>query len=319
MTLLVMHPGALSTVQDLGRPGYGSAGVAPSGAMDPWALRAANVLVSNEEGAAAIEFTMRGPTIAFEDDTIVALTGSRFEVSILRSVSGSAFERDVDATPAPYQTSFRLRAGESLRIGATLGGARGYLAIQGGIDVPLVLGSRSTHVAAGLGGRVLRQGDRLTTGRASDAPLRRARLDAAYRSEQRLRAIPGPQRDVFLPGSVERFFSSPYTVTARSDRTGMRLQGPALELSTKPDIDPEGVVTGALQIPGDGQPILLGCDRPATGGYAKVATVIGADIHLAAQAKPGDTFSFDRTTPEAARAAWREREDAWRGTIEDIE
>ena len=98
MTLLVMHPGALSTVQDLGRPGHGRAGVAPSGAMDPWALRAANVLVSNEEGAAAIEFTMRGPTIAFEDDTIVALTGSRFEVSILRSVSGSAFERDVDVT-----------------------------------------------------------------------------------------------------------------------------------------------------------------------------------------------------------------------------
>ncbi|TML79034.1 MAG: biotin-dependent carboxyltransferase [Actinobacteria bacterium] len=319
MTLLVMHPGALSTVQDLGRPGYGSAGVAPSGAMDPWALRAANVLVSNEEGAAAIEFTMRGPTIAFEDDTIVALTGSRFEVSILRSVSGSAFERDVDATTAPHQTSFRLRAGESLRMGATLGGARGYLAIRGGIDVPLVLGSRSTHVAAGLGGRVLSQGDRLTTGPATDAPLRRARLDAAYRSEQRLRAIPGPQRDVFLPGSVERFFSSPYTVTARSDRTGIRLQGLPLELGTKSDIDPEGVVTGALQIPGDGQPILLGCDRPATGGYAKVATVIGADMHLAAQAKPGDTFSFDRTTPEAARAAWREREDAWRGTIEDID
>jgi len=186
MTLLVMHPGALSTVQDLGRPGYGSAGVAPSGAMDPWALRAANVLVSNEEGAAAIEFTMRGPTIAFEDDTIVALTGSRFEVSILRSVSGSAFERDVDGTTAPHQTSFRLRAGESLRMGATLGGARGYLAIRGGIDVPLVLGSRSTHVAAGLGGRVLSQGDRLTTGPATDAPLRRARLDDPRSPARRL-------------------------------------------------------------------------------------------------------------------------------------
>lgn len=319
MTLLVMHPGALSTVQDLGRPGYGSAGVAPSGAMDQWALRAANVLVGNEEAAAAIEFTIRGPTIAFENDVVVALTGSRFDVSILRSVSGSAFERDVDATTAPHQTSFRLRAGESLRIGATLGGARGYLAIRGGIDVPPTLGSRSTHVAARLGGRVLGQGDRLETGTSPNAPLRRARLDAAYRSEVRLRAIAGPQQDIFLAGSVERFFSSPYAVTALSDRTGMRLQGPPLELRTKPDIDPEGVVTGALQIPGDGQPILLGCDRPATGGYAKVATVIAADMHLAAQAKPGVTLSFDRTTPEIARAAWREREESWRNTIEDIE
>ena len=319
MTLLVMHPGALSTVQDLGRPGYGSAGVAPSGAMDPWALRAANVLVGNKEDAAAIEFTMHGPTIAFEDDTVVALTGSRFDASILRSVSGSAFERDIDATTAPHQTSFRLRAGESLRMGPTLGGARGYLAIRGGVDLPPTLGSSSTQVVARLGGRILSQGDRLETGIASGAPLRRAHLDAAYRSALRLRAIAGPQHDIFLAGSVERFFSSPYTVTARSDRTGMRLEGPPLELRAKPDIDPEGVVTGALQIPGDGQPILLGCDRPATGGYAKVATVIGADMHLAAQAKPGDTFSFDRTTPEAARAAWREREEAWRRTIEDIE
>jgi len=319
MTLLVMHPGALSTVQDLGRPGFGAAGVAPSGAMDLWALRAANVLVGNEEDAAVIEFTLRGPTIAFESEAVIALTGSRFDVSILRSVSGSAFERDVDATTAPHQTSFWVRAGESLRIGPTLGGARGYLAIRGGIDVPLTLGSRSTHVAARLGGRVLNQGDRLETGTASDAPLRRARLDAAYRSASRLRVIAGPQHDIFLPGSVERFFSSPYTVTASSDRTGMRLQGPPLELRAKPDIDPEGVVTGALQIPGDGQPILLGCDRPATGGYAKVATVIGADMHLAAQAKPGDTFSFDRTTPDVARAAWRERDEAWRRTIEDIE
>jgi len=318
MSLLVLHAGPLSSVQDLGRPGFGAIGVAQSGAMDPWALRTANVLVGNDDASAGIEFTMSGPTIAFEEETVVALTGSRFEVSIIRSVTGSAFERDVDATTAPHLASFRLRAGETLRVGATHSGARGYLAVRGGIEIDPVLRSRSTHVAAGLGGRVLKQGDRLSTGHSTEAPLRRAR-STAYRSEQRLRAVPGPQREIFLAGSLERFFSSPYRVTTRSDRTGIRLEGPPLELGARPDIDPEGVVVGALQVPGDGQPILLCNDRPATGGYAKVATVIGADMHLAAHAKPGDTFHFERTTPDAARAAWRELEDSWRGTIEDIE
>jgi len=318
MTLLVMHAGPLSTVQDLGRTGFGAIGVAPSGAMDPWALRTANVLVGNDDGAAGIEFTMSGPTIAFEDDAVVALTGSRFDVSVLRSVSGSAFERDVDAAPAPHQASFRLRAGETLRIETTLSGARGYLAVGGGIEVDEVFGSRSTQVVAGLGGHVLKQGDRLATGRAADVPRRRARATSAYRSEQLLRAVPGPQREIFAAGSAERFFSSPYRVTTRSDRIGIRLEGPPIELTAPSDIDPEGLVVGALQVPADGQPILLCNDRPATGGYAKVATVIGADMHLAAHAKPGDTVRFARTTPEAGRAAWRELEDSWRTMIEDV-
>jgi len=319
MTLLVMHAGPLSTVQDLGRIGFGSIGVAPSGAMDPWALRTANALVGNDDGAAAIEFTMSGPTIAFEDDAVVALSGSRFDAAILRSVSGSAFERDVDAAPAPHQMSFRLRAGETIRIGPTLSGARGYLAVRGGVEVDEIFGSRSTQVAAGLGGRVLKQGDRLATGAGVDAPTRRARTTSAYKSEQRLRAIPGPQREIFVAGSIERLFSSPYKVTTNADRTGIRLEGAAMELTTIPDIDPEGVVVGALQVPADGQPILLCNDRPTTGGYAKVATVIGADMHLAAHVKPGDTVRFEVSTPDAARAAWRDLEDSWRAAIEDVE
>jgi antagonist of KipI len=319
MSLLVMHAGPLSSVQDLGRSGYGSIGVAPSGAMDPWALRTANTLVGNEDGAAAIEFTMSGPTIAFEEDAVVAFTGSRFDVSILRSVSGSAFERDLDTAPAPHQTSFRVRGGETIRVGATLSGARGYLAVRGGIEVDEVFGSRSTQVVAGIGGKLLKQGDRLATGPATDAPMRRSQTTSAYRSEQRVRAIPGPQHEIFLAGSPDRFFTSPYRVTTRSDRTGIRLEGAPLELSKLPDIDPEGVVTGALQIPADGQPILLCNDRPTTGGYAKVATAIGADMHLAAHVKPGDILRFERTTPDVARAAWRALEDSWRDTIEDIE
>src|SRR5205823_262244 len=137
--------------------------------------RTANALVGNDDGDAAIEFTMSGPTIAFEEDAVLALTGSPFEVSILRSVSGSAFERDVDAAPAPQQTSFRVRAGETLRIGPTISGARGYLAVRGGVIVDEVFGSRSTQVAAGLGGRVLKQGDRIATGSPGEAPMRRTR------------------------------------------------------------------------------------------------------------------------------------------------
>lgn len=319
MTLLVMHAGPLSTVQDLGRIGFGAIGVAPSGAMDPWAFRTANALVGNDDGAAGIEFTMSGPTIAFEDDAVVALSGSRFDAAILRSVSGSAFERDVDAAPAPHQMSFRVRAGETIRIGPTLSGARGYLAVRGGVEVDEVFGSRSTQVAAGLGGRVLKQGDRLATGAGADAPARRARTTSAYQSEQRLRAIPGPQREIFVAGSIERLFGSPYKVTTKADRTGIRLEGSAMELTTIPDIDPEGVVVGALQVPADGQPILLCNDRPTTGGYAKVATVIGADMHLAAHVKPGDTVRFEVSTPDAARAAWRDLEDSWRAAIEDAE
>jgi biotin-dependent carboxylase-like uncharacterized protein len=212
-----------------------------------------------------------------------------------------------------------LRGGETLRIGTTLSGARGYLAVRGGIELDKVFGSRSTQVVAGLGGKLLKQGDRLATGPAADAPLRRSRTTSVYRSEQHVRAVPGPQVEIFLAGSPERFFSSPYRVTSRFDRTGIRLEGPPLELSRAPDIDPEGVVTGALQVPADGQPILLCNDRPTTGGYAKVATAIGADMNLVAHVKPGDILHFERTTPDVARAAWRALEDSWRDTIEDIE
>ena len=317
MTLLVLDPGALTTVQDLGRPGFGSAGVAPSGAMDPWALRTANLLVGNDETAPCLEFTLTGPTIAFERDALVALAGSRFDAALLRSVPGSAFERDVEPEPVPHLESFRARAGETLRIGKTSEGARGYLAIAGGIAIDAVLGSCSTQVAARLGGRVARGGDRIEVGEAIDVPARRARTHLAYAPDVTVRAVPGPQEELFSARALERFFSEPYRVTTHADRTGVRLEGPPLELTGPPDIDPEGVVTGAVQVAADQQPIVLCADRPATGGYAKIATVIGADMFLFAHAKPGDVIRFAVTTPEDAREAWREREASWRRSIED--
>jgi len=317
MTLLVLDPGALTTVQDLGRPGFGSLGVAPSGAMDPWAVRTANVLAGNDETAACLEFTLNGPTIAFEHDAVLVLAGSLFESALLRSVPGSAFERDVEPEPVPHLETFRVRAGETLRIGKTKEGARGYLAVAGGIAIDLVLESCSTQVAARLGGQVVRSGDRLETGTPAEVVMRRATPIDGYRSEVSLRAIPGPQENMFTARALQRFYSEPYRVSTHADRTGIRLEGPQLELAGAPDIDPEGVVTGAVQVAADEQPIVLCADRPATGGYAKIATVAGADMFLLAHAKPGDVIRFSRTTPDEARAAWRERERAWRSTIED--
>jgi len=234
-------------------------------------------------------------------------------------VTGSAFERDVDARDVPFAESFYVRAGETLRIGKTREGTRGYLAIRGGIDLPEVLGSRSTQVSARIGGRILTQGDSVAVFEASPTPARRARdAPTLYRPYQALRAIPGPQSKPFTSDGIARFFSHPYLVSTRFDRSGVRLEGVPIALDGSSDIDPEGLATGAVQVPADGFPILLCNDRPTTGGYAKVATVIGADMCLVAHAKPGDTLRFVRTTPEEARAAWREREKALRASIEDI-
>jgi biotin-dependent carboxylase-like uncharacterized protein len=286
--------------------------------MDLWSLRLANLLTGNADDAPAIEFTLGGPTIAFESEAVVALTGSRFDASVLRSVTGSAFERDVDARAAPHNESFVIQAGETLRIGKSVEGARGYLAVQGGIEFSPVLGSRSTHVSSRLGGAVFKQGDRLEVGLGRDGILRRASVEPAHRSPMTVRAIAGPQEEWFAEGTLERFFAQEFRVTTKADRAGIRLEGEPLELSRAPDIDPEGVVTGAVQVPADGEPIVLCSDRPATGGYAKIACVIAADVFQLAHARPGDSVRFARATPADARAAWRAREDALHAAIEEL-
>jgi biotin-dependent carboxylase-like uncharacterized protein len=317
--LLVLDPGALSTVQDLGRPGHGSIGVAPSGAMDPLALRVANLCVGNDEGVAGIEFTMSGPSIAFEQESVVALTGSRFRARVLRAVTGTAFERDVDAPDAPWDESFLVRAGETLEIGKTTEGARSYLAVRGGVDVEPFLGSRCTQVAAGIGGRVLKQGDRLAVGSPRVTSTRRSRkITSPYQREQAVRALRGPQAGAFTARALERFFSEPFGVSTRADRTGIRLDCTPLERSGSADIDPEGVVTGAVQVPADGVPIVLCNDRPATGGYGKIAVVFAADMRLVAHAKPGDTLRFVEGTRDDALAAWLQQEDGLLAMIEDV-
>jgi antagonist of KipI len=311
MTLAIVRPGPFTTVQDLGRPGHGRLGVPPSGAADSLALRIANRLVGNPDSAAAIEFTLVGPAVRFETDACAALAGSRFAAKL-------------DGRGAPHLESFSVRRGQVLDIGQTTEGARGVLAVNGGIDVPLVLGSRSTFVGGGFGGvegRPLRSGDRLpldsAPGAAGGRQVRRGALPT-YQSEPVLRVVAGPQREVFGDGAWRTFLTADYKVSTRSDRVGVRLEGPALERHDAADLLPEGLAPGAIQVPGDGQPILLGADRPTTGGYTKIATVVTVDLWRAAQAKPGDRLRFVEVGVEAARVFYREQQEWLRSAIEDV-
>jgi antagonist of KipI len=305
----VVDPGAFTTVQDLGRPGYSAAGVPPSGAMDAFAFRAANLLAGNPDDASALEITMSGPRLGFEAGAIVAFAGAPFEVIL-------------DGEPAPYGASFAVAAGSTLEFGRAPRGLRAYLAVRGGIEVPSVLGSSSTLAAAGIGGwlgRALAAGDYLRTGAsATDAPLRRLAADPFPVPDEPVRAVAGPQNDAFTPYGHKTFFGKEFTVSPRSDRAGVRLQGTPIVHAGPADLDPEGVVTGAVQVPGDGMPIVLGPDRPVTGGYVKIATVITADLGRIAQARPGDELRFVEVDVAYARAAWRARESALAESIRDL-
>jgi antagonist of KipI len=301
VSVRVVRPGAFTTVQDLGRPGWGASGVPPSGAMDELSFRASNLLAGNDEDAAALEITLGGLEVVCSAEHRYAL-------------AGASVEARVDGGLVPSGRSFVIPAGATLSIGTTRSGVRCYLAVAGGIDAPVALGSRSTFVAAGFGGldgRALKAGDVLSVGPSSGSPhdqraLASGALPEAAR-ETILRVVRGPQEDAFTGEGIDTFYSSPYRVSPRSDRAGVRLEGAPIGIAGEADLDPEGVVTGSVQVPADGMPIVLGPDRPATGGYVKVATVISADLPVLAQARPGDTLRFVTIDVEDARAAWRER------------
>lgn len=310
MSVVVEKPGALDTVQDLGRPGQGALGVPPGGAMDALALRIANRLLGQADDAAGLEFTLAGPTLRFEADAWVALAGSQFAARL-------------DGRETPHLESFRVRAGQVLAVGRTREGARGVLAIGGGIDVPRLLGSRATLLSAGFGGldgRGLRAGDRLAIGSAPAGVRRRVRGGdlPAYASRVLLRTVRGAQASAFDGRGLATFFASEYRVSPRSDRMGLRLEGPPVDHVRAADILPEGIAAGAIQIPADGQPIVLGADRPTTGGYTKIGAVAAVDLGRVAQAKPGDVFHFVEIAPDEARAAYRAREAALRDAVEEI-
>jgi biotin-dependent carboxylase-like uncharacterized protein len=276
----VIRPGSLTTVQDLGRPGFAHLGVGRSGAADPDSLRLANRLVGNEEGAACLEITFGGCSVRFDKAQTVALTGAPCPVT-LSGRSGFMY--------GPMQAG----PGEELGLGLPVLGVRTYLAVRGGLDVAPVLGSRATDVLAGIGPDPLWPGIRLPIGTAAGewpgvdvAPV------PPLPDEPVLDVLPGPRDDWFTPEALTTLTSQEYEVTAESNRVGLRLSGPALERSTGGELPSEGMVRGALQVPPSGQPVLFLADHPVTGGYPVIAVVVERDLHLAAQARPGQRLRF---------------------------
>jgi len=299
-TFAIRNPGPMTTVQDLGRPAFLDRGVPLSGALDIFACRVANLLVGNPEGAAVLEITVMGPTLEVLAPADIALTGADMGMTINRE-------------PVRGWKAIRVNSGDTIRIPRTTNGCRAYLAVTGGIDVPPMMGSRSTFARAGIGGfqgRALIRGDLLRRGPGPLMNSLRELPDECiprYPQEITLRVLPGPQDDLFRKGSDD-FFRAYYEVTEQGDRMGCRLRGPAVR---RDDGSPESIVTeptmaGNVQVPADGQPIILLVEQ-TSGGYAKIATVITADLSRVAQAMPGSTVRFERVSLETAHSLYREQ------------
>ncbi|MDG4761034.1 biotin-dependent carboxyltransferase family protein [Micromonospora sp. WMMD710] len=274
----VLRAGALTTVQDLGRPGWAHLGVPRSGALDPTALRLANRLVGNPEQAAGLEITLTGCALRLTRATTLALTGAEVTVH-------------VGDRPGDTGRPLSVPAGAVLRIGPARRGVRSWLAVAGGIDVPTVLGSRSTDTLSGLGPPPLRDGDRLPLGRPPGEP---ASVDltvgTAPPPELHLSVRLGPRHDWFTPTALERLLGTPYTVSPVSNRVGARLAGAPLPRAVAGELPSEAIVLGAVQVPADGQPLIFLADHPTTGGYPVVGVV--TDVTPLAQARPGTTVRF---------------------------
>jgi len=293
--ILVREPGLFTTVQDLGRQGFGPMGVSPSGAADAVSLRVGNRLVGNAEGAAGLEMTLLGGTFAFPDGAVLALAGSDFGATL-------------DTKSVQLWTAFEAKPGQTLKLGPTQTGARCYLCVRGGIEVKAFLGSASTHILSGLGGfegRALRKGDVLTIGAASGS-AREPRLSARALKEMQprkvLRVTPGLQDDWFSEGSRRVFYESAYRVAEETNRMGIRLQGASVAKATEGELTSEGVSLGAVQVPEGGLPIILFVEQQTTGGYPKIANVISADFHSLGQLRPRDEIRFERLDFATARA-----------------
>jgi biotin-dependent carboxylase-like uncharacterized protein len=302
--LRVVTPGLMTTLQDLGRPGYQRLGIPVSGALDGVSLRIANLLVGNPPGTGALEMAYHGPTLAVEAESVrVAAVGGTVPVEILYG-AGEFSGRRV----RPLQ-SVRLCKGQTLRIGA-LGTAVGYLAVEGGFDVAPVLGSQSTFSRAGLGGfagRALQAGDFLPLKRVQPEECEERTLPSLDLAQpRRFRVVLGPQDDYFTERGRRTLLEAEYTVMAASDRMGMRLAGPPLEHARGYNIVSDGIAPGSIQVPGNGTPIVLLADRQTTGGYPKIATVISADLPALGRLTPGAKVGFEVVNIEAAERAHRQ-------------
>lgn len=297
----ILDPGPLATVQDRGRWGFRSWGVPLSGAMDPLALRFANLLAGNGEAAAGLEIAVGGFRAEFLCAAVFCLAGAVREALI-------------DGSPVEFWRACSAKEGSILSVDFRGPGLRIYLAVSGGIDLPPVMGSRSTYLRGGFGGlsgRALRALDLLPLGNQEGRPVDRPvpeEIVPDYSPEPVLRAIPGPQDERLSRRGRTAFFTEQYEVSSRTDRMGMALSGAPLELTGGADIISDGTCPGAVQVHGNGQPTILGADCQTTGGYVKFATVISSDLPLVAQLAPGDRVRFEETDLWSAREIYMKNE-----------
>ncbi|MBN1426671.1 biotin-dependent carboxyltransferase family protein [Candidatus Fermentibacteria bacterium] len=303
-TIEVIKGGAFSTVQDMGRYGYQRYGVPVSGALDQFALRVGNLLVGNEEGDAGVETTFMGPTLKFHFSATIAITGGDLSPVL-------------DGQRIPGWTTVSVPEGSTLSFKGPKDGIRSYVCVRGGIDVPIVMGSRSTFTRSQIGGfhgRALTTGDMVPVADPDSDTLQPAERSLAsqdiprYNRHHTLHVTMGPQDDAFTAAGIDTFLASTFTVTPMFDRMGYRLDGPVIQHKKGADIVSDGTSRGAVQVPGSGKPIVLLADCGTTGGYTKIATVISTDLPKIAQAQPEDTVAFRAVSLEEAHRALGEQE-----------
>ena len=288
-TFHVKTPGVLTTIQDLGRMGYGQYGIPVSGAMDRYSFQIANRLIGNAPGDAGLEITLYGLKLETLRSVRIAITGGDMNPTL-------------NGEPLPMWQTLDLPAGSTLLFKNIRGGARAYLAAEGGIDSPVQLGSRSTNRKALLG-NTLKKGDIVKTlpaKRTSSNQQLPESMIPTYSKQADIRVILGPQDDLFSRKGMDTFLSETYTITSQSDRQGYRLEGESIEHVSGADIISDAILPGSIQVPGNGQPIIMMMDAQTTGGYPKIACVIGPDIDVLAQMLPGRKVRFRQVTIEEA-------------------
>lgn len=316
MSITVLRPGMLTTLQDRGRQGFQKYGVLVCGAMDEEALRIGNIVVGNEQDEGALEITMMGPVLEFSEDALICLTGGDLEANI-------------DGAPVPLWRPVLLKAGTVLRFGHPVKGSRAYLCVAGGFDVPFVMGSKSTYLRAAIGGfhgRALRNGDVLEIGEMDPASraIKKSLLDkGSYRTshwyvqpayqlaredDDPIRLTPGLQYDKFTEECRQKLITDGFRITLNADRMGYRMEGAKLELTEPLEMISEAAVKGTVQVPADGNAIILMADRQSVAGYPKIGQVVLADMSRLAQCKPGETIRFSMITAAQAEALLIERE-----------
>ena len=302
MSIKIITPGLLTTVQDCGRFGHQASGFSVSGIMDMRSYKLANILAGNAENLAVLEMTMLGVTAEFTQSTAFALTGGDF----VPTLNGDSVKM--------YQTVY-ANAGDVLKLGAAKTGSRGYLAVLGGIDVPLVMGSRSTNLKCKIGGycgRALKAGDVLEIGDSYPVDYRKKirsfPADDFSADEAVIRVVLGPQDDYFTKKGIDTFLNETYTVTKDSDRMGFKLDGEVIENVSGVDIVSDGIALGSVQVPSGGKPIIMLADRQTTGGYAKIATVVSVDIPKLVQLKPGSRIRFEAVSVKEAEKLYKKEQ-----------